>query len=147
MIEVKKEDYYLYFRSKAPYEDLESNLDKFMKTGNDIYLDYSCFHAQQCIELLLKGILQYFDIEFPTSGGQGHNIKSLLNLINENTPINFYSKNRLFSLADTISKWETQGRYGEGVKTKVDTVRNIKNIYDEIDESFLQFRYSQENKY
>lgn len=141
-----RNDYILYFRRVPTYEDFQNNFDKYLKTGDDLYLNNACFACQQALEYLLKGILQYFDIDFCQSGKDGHNIKNLLNLILDNTPINFESKDKLLKLSDTISKWETQGRYTLGIKIKMDTLRNIKNIYKEIEDNFSEYRFYNEKE-
>jgi hypothetical protein len=41
-------------------------------------------------------------------------------------------------IADTITDWEENSRYGKGVRTTVQTVQRVHNIYKSMNEAFLE---------
>ena len=48
-----------------------------LKLGRDSPTDIVCFHAQQCVEKYLKGLLIFYSIDFPKT----HNIAAILLLM------------------------------------------------------------------
>ena len=50
------------------------------------------------------------------------------------------AKKALELLADTITDWEENRRYGRGVRTTVQTVQRIHNIYKSMNEAFLEMQ-------
>ena len=40
--------------------------------------------------------------------------------------------------SDTITDWEESSRYGKGIRTTVQTVQRVHNIYRNINEEFLR---------
>ena len=54
-----------------------ATMKREFRVAEDANYDDVCFHAQQCIEKLLKGYLQELEIEFPRS----HDLRELLNLL------------------------------------------------------------------
>lgn len=84
------------------YYDYQSSIN------NLIMHNYICsiWSSQQACEKLLKGILTEKNIEFPTSGRDGHNISGLLDCLNKNgikitLPTN-YSKRKLKNLNASV---------------------------------------------
>lgn len=41
-------------------------------------------------------------------------------------------------LSSTITDWEESSRYGRGVKTTIQTVQRVHNIYNSLNEAFLE---------
>jgi HEPN domain-containing protein len=105
---------------------------------DDAYFDIACYDAQQAIEFILKAILLEYEVDFPTSGTQGHSILWLYELIHENTDFAFDKESELELLSETITHWEVKGRYHEGIKTREDTVRRVLNIYKAIEKSYME---------
>lgn len=100
---------------------------------DDAYLDVACFEAQQAIEFILKAILLDYGIKYDKS----HDVRYLLGLVVE-TGFTFDKMDALDILADTVTSWEEKSRYGKGIKTQVQTVQRVHNIYKSINEAYLQ---------
>ena len=63
------------------------NLGKSAMHIQGVLLDDACYHAQQCVEKALKGLLTHYQIPFPRT----HVLEALLDLIKNNgidVPIN-----------------------------------------------------------
>lgn len=90
---------------------------------------------------MMKAILLENGIVYNKS----HDIRYLLSLMEE-TGFSFGKKEALEILADTITDWEEGSRYGKGVRTTVQTVQRVHNIYKSMNEAFLatQERNNQE---
>lgn len=56
----------------------------------------------------------------------------------DDTGFQFTKHNELIMLASTITSWEEGSRYGKGIRTSVNTVRRIHNIYEDILNAFLE---------
>ena len=41
-------------------------------------------------------------------------------------------------LSSTITDWEESSRYGKGIRTTVQTIQRVHNIYDSMNEAFLK---------
>ena len=100
--------------------------------SDDAYLDAACFEAQQAIEFLIKAIL----LEHGVAYSKSHDIRYLMSLLDE-TGFSFEKHDSLDLLADTITDWEESSRYGKGIRTTVQTVRRVHNIYKSMNEAFL----------
>lgn len=58
----------------------------------------------------------------------------------EETEFTFEKWDSLDLLADTITDWEENSRYGKGIRTTVQTVRRVHNIYKSMNEAFLKIQ-------
>ena len=41
-------------------------------------------------------------------------------------------------LADTITDWEESSRYGKGIRTTIQTIQRIHNIYHSMNDAFIE---------
>lgn len=131
----------LYKKSQIFYEDTVHNINlaKTRPKLEDAALDVACFDVQQVIELMLKTILAKNQISFDKK--EGHDIKYLLDLVTKNTDLASSKTEELNTIAHTLTDWEEKGRYSSGIKIKVDTIYRVLNIYKDIDQSYLCYRY------
>ena len=120
----------MYSRSIAMLEQAKAALARISE--DDAYLDVACFDTQQAIEFLLKVILLENGVRYERS----HNIRYLFDLLKP-TNFTFDRASELDILADTITDWEESSRYGKGVKTTVQTVQRVHNIYWSMNHAFL----------
>jgi HEPN domain-containing protein len=100
---------------------------------DDAFLDIACFETQQAIEFLIKAIL----LENGISYSKSHDIQYLLSLLKQ-TNFSFEKMDSLELLSDTITDWEENSRYGKGVRTMVQTVQRVHNIYKSMNDAFLK---------
>lgn len=121
----------MYSRSVAMLEQSKNALK--MVPGDDAYLDVACFETQQALEFLMKAILLENGIAYDKS----HDIRYLLSLLKE-VDFTFDKQDALEMLSDTITDWEEGSRYGKGVRTTVQTVQRVHNIYKSLNETFLE---------
>ena len=121
----------MYNRSLAMLEQAKNALGKVNE--DDAYLDVACFETQQAIEFLMKNILLENGVEFYKT----HDISYLADLLTDNG-FHFEKEDSLELLASTITDWEESSRYGKGVRTTVQTIQRIHNIYNSMNESFLK---------
>ena len=89
--------------------------------------------TQQAIEFLMKAIL----LENGVAYDKSHDIRYLLSLLEE-TGFVFDKIDALDSLADTITDWEKSSRYGKGIRTTVQTIQRIHNIYVSMNDTFIK---------
>jgi len=120
-------------RSRVSLKKSKDALETFEICNGEEWLDSACYDAQQAIEFLLKGILLEHGVMFEKT----HDIMYLISLIDE-TRFCFSKRDDLIMLASTITSWEEGSRYGKGVRTSVNTVRRIHNIYNDILDAFLE---------
>jgi HEPN domain-containing protein len=121
----------MYSRSVAMLEQSKNALTK--ASEDEAVLDVACFETQQAVEFLIKAILLENGIAYPKS----HDIRFLLSLL-EQVNFSFEKMDSLDLLADTITDWEENSRYGKGVRTTVQTVQRVHNIYRSMNEAFLE---------
>lgn len=81
----------------------------------------------------MKAILLENGIAYDKS----HDIRYLLSLLKE-VDFTFDKQDTLEMLSDTITDWEEGSRYGKGVRTTVQTVQRVHNIYKSLNETFLE---------
>ena len=124
----------MYSRSKIMYEQAIMALGKVAE--DDAYLDIACFETQQAIEFLLKAILLEEGVEY----GKTHHIVQLLELV-LGTGFTFEKQDVLELLSDTITDWEESSRYGKGIRTTVQTVQRVHNVYKNMNEEFLKRQF------
>lgn len=120
----------MYARSCVALEQAKDALGKVGQ--DDAYLDMSCFLTQQALEFLMKAIL----LEYGVAYDKTHDILELLELLRS---VNFYfaQEDSLELLAATITDWEESSRYGKGIRTSVQTVQRVHNIYRCMNDAFL----------
>lgn len=58
----------------------------------------------------------------------------------EDIPFEFEKQDALELLSSTITDWEESSRYGKGIRTTVQTIQRVHNIYDSMNEAFLKPR-------
>jgi len=104
---------------------------------DDAYLDLACFNTQQAVEFLIKAILE----ENGKAYDKTHNIRYLLELLKD-TSFVFDKMEELENISDTVTQWEEKSRYGKGVKTMVQTVKRVQNMYDSMNEAYLRTQES-----
>jgi len=121
----------MYSRSKVAIEQAKEALGKI--SVDDAYLDMACFLSQQALEFLMKAIL----LEYGESYKKTHDISELLELL-FHVNFHFNREEELELLSSTITDWEESSRYGKGVRTGIQTVQRVHNIYDEMNRSFLE---------
>ncbi len=123
-------------RSKISLKKAKDALETFEICNGEAWLDSACFDTQQAMEFLLKGILLGYGVKFEST----HNIDYLITLLDDKTTFTFTKHDDLMLLATTITSWEEGSRYGKGIKTSVNTVRRIHNIYNNILETFIKIQ-------
>ena len=118
----------MYSRSVVMLDQAKTALSKV--ADDDAYLDAACFETQQAIEFLLKAVLMDNGVPYDKS----HDIRYLLSLVDQ-TGFTFDKHDTLDLLADTITDWEEHSRYGKGVRTSVQTVQRVHNVYKSINDA------------
>ena len=83
-------------------EDFRVMRREFRNTEEPAY-NAICFHAQQCVEKLLKGFLQENQIHFPKT----HDIRDLINLALPIRP----EWEKLIAPADVLTRYAVDARY------------------------------------
>lgn len=121
----------LLSRSKVSLEHAKVDYEKI--NNNDCYLDSCCFHLQQCIEFLLKGIVEINGMQY----AENHDIRANLNILNRLNIEIPYEKN-LRQLASTLYSWETESRYKESF---IASVKDIEEVFV-IAEALSEYIYS-----
>ena len=123
----------MYSRSVVMLDQAKTALSKV--ADDDAYLDAACFETQQAIEFLLKAVLMDNGVPYEKS----HDIRYLLSLVDQ-TGFTFDKHDTLDLLADTITDWEEHSRYGKGVRTSVQTVQRVHNVYKSINDAYLRIQ-------
>lgn len=121
----------MYSRSCAALDQAKDALNKVGR--DDAYLDLACFLTQQAMEFLMKAILLEHGIVYDKT----HDILELLELLHS-VNFEFEQEHSLELLATTITDWEENSRYGKGIRTGVQTVQRVHNIYKSMNVAFLQ---------
>lgn len=121
----------MYNRSCVAVEQAKDALNKVGR--DDAYLDLACFLTQQAIEFLMKAILSEYGVAYDKT----HDILALLELL-RSINFEFEQEDSLELLATTITDWEESSRYGKGIRTGVQTVQSVHNIYKSMNAAFLQ---------
>ena len=128
----------MYSRSVVRLAQAKEALSKV--SSDDAYLDMACFDTQQAVEFLSKAIL----LESGVAYDKSHDIRYLLTLLKDNN-FEFEGNDALDLLADTITDWEESSRYGKGVRTSVQTVQRIHNLYDKMNAAFVSMQEKNQN--
>jgi HEPN domain-containing protein len=121
----------MYSRSVAMLRQAKNALLSVSK--DDAYLDVACFETQQAVEFLIKAVLLENGVPYDKS----HDIRYLVTLL-DNIQFSFEKKDSLELLASTITDWEESSRYGKGVRTTVQTIQRVHNIYESMNKAFLK---------
>ena len=121
----------MYSRSVAMLRQAKNAI--LSVSEDDAFLDVACFETQQAVEFLIKAILLENGIPYDKS----HDIRYLLVLLEE-IPFTFEKQEALELLASTITDWEESSRYGKGVRTTVQTIQRVHNIYESMNQAFLK---------
>ena len=122
----------LLSRAKISLEHALSDYNRI--DNNDCYLDSCCFHLQQSIEFLLKGIVEMNGAQY----AENHDIRANLNILNRlNVEIPYEKDLRL--LASTLYSWETESRYKESFIAAVKDIDEVIKIANKL----IEFVYSQ----
>ena len=128
----------MYSRSVVRLAQAKEALSKV--SSDYAYLDMACFDTQQAVEFLIKAIL----LESGVAYDKSHDIRYLLTLLKDNN-FEFEGNDALDLLADTITDWEESSRYGKGVRTSVQTVQRIHNLYDKMNAAFVSMQEKNQN--
>ena len=94
----------LLSRSKISLEHAKTDYLKI--NTNDCYMDSCCFHLQQAIEFLLKGIVEMNGAAY----AENHDVRANLNILNR-IGVEIPCEKELRVLASTLYSWETESRY------------------------------------
>lgn len=122
----------LLSRSKISLEHAKSDYEKI--NLNDCYMDSCCFHLQQSIEFLLKGIVEMNGAQY----AENHDIRANLNILNR-LNVEIPSEKALRLLASTLYSWETESRYKESF---IAAIKDIDEVF-KIAEELTKYIYSQ----
>ena len=120
----------MYSRSAAMIAQAKTALGRVSE--DEAYLDVACFETHQALEFLIKAILLENGIAYDKS----HDIRYLLSILTE-SGFAFDKQDSLELLSDTITDWEENSRYGKGVRTSVQTVLRVQNIYSSLNDAFI----------
>lgn len=116
----------MYSRSVAMLRQAKNAI--LSVSEDDAFLDVACFETQQAVEFLIENGIPY---------DKSHDIRYLLVLLEE-IPFTFEKQEALELLASTITDWEESSRYGKGVRTTVQTIQRVHNIYESMNQTFLK---------
>ena len=97
-------------------------------------MDSCCFHLQQSIEFLLKGIVEMNGAQY----AENHDIRANLNILNR-LNVEIPSEKALRLLASTLYSWETESRYKESF---IAAIKDIDEVF-KIAEELTKYIYSQ----
>lgn len=115
----------LYDRCRVRLESSKNLLKKVSE--DDAYLDSAAFDAQQSLEFMLKFIMSERNIQYPKT----HSILLLYKYLSA-AGFTFDDEGRLLVYADAITEWETESRYGQGVKTTVQFIKECHEITESL---------------
>lgn len=102
-------------------------------TFDDAALDAAAFNAQQSLEFLIKYILDCKNIEYKKT----YDIDNILRLLLD-TGFDFDLRDKALLMADKITKWESESRYGSGVSTVKMSIEECHDIIDSIDSAWIK---------
>ena len=122
----------LLSRAKISFEHATNDYNKIYQ--NDCYLDSCCFHLQQCVEFLLKGIVELNGLQY----AENHDIRANLNILNR-ASVSIPREKELRLMSDILYKWETESRYKESFIAAVKDIEEIMEYASEL----LDYVYAQ----
>lgn len=121
----------LYSRAKINYEHALSDYKKI--NTNDCYLDSCCFNLQQCIEFLLKGIVELNGEQY----AENHDIRANLNILNR-MHVEIPCEKELRAKASLLYSWETESRYKESFIAAINDIEEVFEIAEKLMEYVLE---------
>lgn len=124
----------LLSRSKIALEHAKSDYIKI--DSNDCYMDSCCFHLQQAIEFLLKGIVEMNGAQY----AENHDVRANLNILSR-IGIEIPCEKELRLMASTLYSWETESRYKDSF---IAATKDIDEVFL-IAEELSNYIYSQIN--
>lgn len=121
----------LLSRSKISLEHAKTDYLKI--NTNDCYIDSCCFHLQQAIEFLLKGIVEMNGAAY----AENHDVRANLNILNR-IGVEIPCEKELRVLASTLYSWETESRYKDSF---IAATKDIDEVF-EIAEKLSNYTFS-----
>ena len=121
----------LLSRSKISLEHAKTDYLKI--NSNDCYMDSCCFHLQQAIEFLLKGIVEMNGAAY----AENHDVRANLNILNR-IGVEIPCEKELRVLASTLYSWETESRYKDSF---IAATKDIDEVF-EIAEKLSNYTFS-----
>lgn len=121
----------LLSRSKISLEHAKTDYLKI--NTNDCYMDSCCFHLQQAIEFLLKGIVEMNGAAY----AENHDVRANLNILNR-IGVEIPCEKELRVLASTLYSWETESRYKDSF---IAATKDIDEVF-EIAEKLSNYTFS-----
>lgn len=119
-------------RSYVFRENAIQNMGKV--ADDECYMDVACFNMQQSLELLLKFIIEDRGMQAPKT----HDICDLLVFVK--TAGFVYSKyDALYEMGDTLTKWETRSRYGSGIISTIEKLRDVYKHIVQLEDEYKEF--------
>ena len=112
-------------RAKICFEHATSDYNKIY--DDDCYLDSCCFHLQQCVEFLLKGIVELNGLQY----AENHDIRANLNILNR-ASITIPREKELRLMSDILYKWETESRYKDSFIAAIKDIDEIMEYATEL---------------
>ena len=121
----------LLSRSKISLEHAKTDYLKI--NTNDCYMDSCCFHLQQTIEFLLKGIVEMNGAAY----AENHDVRANLNILNR-IGVEIPCEKELRVLSSTLYSWETESRYKDSF---IAATKDIDEVF-EIAEKLSGYTFS-----
>ena len=113
----------LLSRARVYYEHaLTVDYKKINK--DDVYLDSCCFHLQQSIEFILKGIVEMHGMQY----AENHDIRANLNILNR-AGISIPYEKELRDKAEVLYRWETETRYKDSFIAAIKDIEEVMEIF------------------
>ena len=97
---------------------------------NDCYMDSCCFNLQQCVEFLLKGIVEMNGILY----AENHDVRANLNILMRNN-IDIPYEKEIREKASVLYSWETESRYKDSFIAAIKDIDEVVTIA----EALLQY--------
>jgi len=113
----------LLSRAKISFEHARSDYKKI--DDNDCYMDSCCFHLQQCVEFLLKGIVEINGLPF----AENHDVRANLNILTRNDIV-IPCEKEIRDKASILYSWETESRYKDSFIAAIKDIEEVIIIAD-----------------
>lgn len=107
-------------RAKVSLEHAKNDYTKINE--DDCYLDSCCFHLQQSIEFILKGIVEMNGLRY----AENHDVRANLNILNREN-ITIPCEREIRDKASTLYSWETESRYKDSF---IAAIKDIDEVMD-----------------
>lgn len=92
------------------------------RMDDECFLSLCCFNMQQAHEMLLKYLLEYFNIDYKRT----HDIDYLISTLETQVPV-FCTE--LKDIADTLTDWESKSRYASNFLGTVREVERSQHVF------------------